>query len=223
MDQDEAFRRVWQAFRTSDHVEDGRQDTAEWRSHSGPFCMVMARVPAEALSPELAKVRAAMEQFPFIRIHPDGFLHVTIQELGFLTDTPGAPDEISPVRLEEFAHAAAHATAEREPFTVSLGGVNSFQDAVFLEVHDGGALQRLHARLFELAAIPRAPRYAYLPHATIGHYTEDAPSGHLAATFSPWRLTVFGQYRVEQVEIVTLRTDVPYPPLEPYAILPLGR
>jgi len=223
MDQDEAFRRVWQAFRTSDHVEDGRQDTEAWGSHAGPFCMVTVRVPAALLSPELAKVREAMAQFPFIRVHPDGFLHITIQELGFLTDTPSAADEVSPVRLEEFAHAASHATAERSPFTVSLGGVNSFQDAVFLEVHDGGALQRLHARLFELAAIPRAPRYAYLPHSTIGHYTADAPSAHLAATLSPWRLTVFGQFPVDQVEIVTLRTDEPSPPLETYAILPLGR
>ena len=53
--------------------------------------------------------------------------------------------------------------------------------------------------------MPRASRFAYLPHATIADYTAAAP---------------FGRFRVAEVEIVTLRLDKPYPPLESYAVIP---
>ena len=90
-------------------------------------------------------------------------------------------------------------------------------------MHDGDALEPLHARLLELAAIPRAPQFAYVPHLTVAHYTQDAPNHEVAAALSRWRTTVFGTIDVSEIEIATLRVDEPYPPLEPWAVLPLGR
>lgn len=222
MDQDEAYRRVWQAFRTLERLADGRHDTEDWRSHEGVYAVCAVRVPAVALRPALDECRTALAAYPFVRAHPDHFLHITLQELGFVCNAPGRPDEITPARLEEFATAAAAPVAEHRAFDVCLGGVNSFQDAAFLDVHDGGHCARLHGRLFELAAVPRAPRYAYLPHSTIAHYTADAPVAGLAATLARWRDVRFGTVRVTEVEIVTLRLDQPYPPLESYAVIPLG-
>jgi hypothetical protein len=103
-----------------------------------------------------------------------------------------------------------------------MGGVNSFQDAAFLEVHDGGAAARLHQRLLELAAVPRISRFAYLPHSTIAHYTASAPAIGLAERLAAWRDAPFGRFRAAEVEIVTLRLDEPYPPLESYAVIPFG-
>lgn len=220
--QDEAYRRIWQAFREATAVTDGRHDTDNWRGRSGPFALALIRVPASVLAPALDRFRAEVAPFPFVRVHPDGFHHITLQELGFLVHAPSGPDEINHVRLEEFAHAAASALGERGPFPVTLGGVNSFQDAAFLEVRDGGVLEPLHARLLELAAIPRAPRFAYVPHLTLAHYTGDAPNHHLAHALSHWRSVEFGAFEVTEVEIVTLRVDEPYPALEPWAVLPLG-
>ena len=68
--------------------------------------------------------------------------------------------------------------------------------------------------------MPRASRFAYLPHATIAHYTA-APAAGLAHG-CPWRDAPFGRFRATEVEIVTLRLDEPYPPLESYAVIPLG-
>ncbi|MGI9252258.1 MAG: 2'-5' RNA ligase family protein, partial [Thermomicrobiales bacterium] len=178
------------------------------------------RVPAAALQPELDRLRAALTPFPFIRLHPDGFLHITIQELGFLCEHPGRPDEISQTRLDEFVDAAAAVITERRPVEITLGGSNSFQDAVFLDVHDGNTLAPLQERLFDLAAIPRGQRYAYLPHCTVAHYTSNAPTTHLAATIGRWRETAFGRFTASQVDILTLRNDEPYPPLETWAVLP---
>ena len=222
MDQDEAYRRVWQRFRTFERLADGRHDTADWRSHEGVYAICVVRVPSATIRPAVDPCRAALAGYPFVRVHPDHFLHVSLQELGFVCDEPGRPDEITPARLEEFATAAAGPIAEHAPFEIALGGVNSFQDAAFLDVHDRGRCARLHHRLFELAAVPRAPRFAYLPHVTIAHYIADAPIGDLVATLARWRDVRFGTFRATQVEIVTLRLDEPYPPLEPYAIIPLG-
>ncbi len=221
MDQDEAYRRVWQMFRTFDRLADGRHDTEDWRSHEGYYAVCVIRVPAAALQPALDGCRAALAAYPWVRVHPDHFLHVTLQELGFVCDEPERPDEITPARLEELASAAAGPIGDRPAFELALGGVNSFQDAAFLDVDDGGQCARLHGRLFELAAIPRAPRFAYLPHATVAHYTAEAPADGMAAALARWRDVRFGTFRVSQVEIVTLRLDEPYPPLEPYAIIPL--
>ncbi|MDP9365853.1 MAG: 2'-5' RNA ligase family protein, partial [Chloroflexota bacterium] len=221
MDQDEAFRRVWQTFRTFDRLADGRHNTADWRSHEGQYALCVVRVPPNALDPRLDECRRALAAHPHVRMHPDRFLHISLQELGFVCETPGRPDEITRRRLEEFATSAVGAIAERAPFDVLLGGINSFQDAAFLDVHDGGACAQLHARLFELAGVQRSPRYAYLPHVTVGHYTAGAPADGLAADLAPWRDTRFAAFRATEIEIVTLRLDEPYPPLESYAVLPL--
>jgi 2'-5' RNA ligase len=218
----DAYRQVWQAFRALPATADGRHDTDDWRSRAGPFALALIRVPASALQPALDRLRGAIAGFPFVRVHPDGFHHVTLQELGFLVDRPGRPDEIGSGRLEEFAEAAAAVVAERPPFALRFGGANSFQDAAFLEVHDDGALTPLHARLLELAAIPRAPRFAYLPHLTVAHYAAAAPGHDIEAALSRWRTTPFGSLEVSAVEIALLRNDEPYPPLEPWAVLPLG-
>lgn len=221
MDQDEAYRRVWQTFRTFDRLADGRHDTPDWRSHPGVYAVCVVRVPPGALQPSLDRCRRALAVHPVVRVHPAAFLHITLQELGFVCDNPDRSDEITPGRLEEFANAAAGPIAERPPFDLTLGGANSFQDAAFLDVHDGGACARLHGRLFDLAGIQRTPRYAYLPHATVAHYTAAAPADGLAADLAAWRDTRFGAFRATEVEIVTLRLDEPYPPLESYAVLPL--
>lgn len=222
MDQDEAFRRVWQTFRTFGNLADGRHDGPAWRSHEGVYAVCVVRVPPPTLTAPLAECRAALAAYPFVRLHPDRFLHVSLQELGFVCERPERPDEITPERLEEFAGAAAGALADRAPFTVSLGGINSFQDAAFLDVHDDGVCGRLHARLFELAAVARSPRYAFLPHVTIAHYTAEAPIDGLAAELAQWRDVRFAAFPVHAVEIVTLRLDEPYPELEPYALIPLS-
>jgi 2'-5' RNA ligase len=217
-----AYRRIWQAFRQYQRLADGRHDTPEWRSHEGVFAACIVRVPAKALQPGLDELRDALQRYDFVRLHPDRFLHVMLQELGFVRDRPVARDEIGADRLHEFATAAAATVSAAPSFDIRLGGANAFQDAVFLDVHDRGACARLHARLHELATIRTTSRFAYLPHATIAHFTTDAPLGNLPAVIARWRDWRFGTIIVNEIEIVTLRVDDAYPELEPYAVIPLG-
>lgn len=216
------FDRVWDAFARSETTADGRHDTPYWRSHTGKYAACVIRVPAERLQPDLANLRGDLSRLDGVRIHPDHFLHVMLQELGFVLDQPRNPDELSSARLEEFAQAAVSAVSRLGPSTIAIGGANSFQDAVFLEVHPSESLHVMHERLFDLAAMPQASAYPYLPHCTIAHYDGSVPVLNALTVLSPWHDAICGEFEITEVEIVTLDPSVPYPDLESYAVIPLG-
>lgn len=220
--QREGFDRVWQGFLACRSLVDGRHDTGRWTGASGPFALALLRIAAADLEPALSDCRSALGHLPGLRLHPDAFLHVTLQELGFVVDDATGPDELTPVRLEEFAQSAVGPVSDRRPYQITIGGLNSFEDAPFLEIHDDGSTDALHTRLFELAAIPRGAQFAYLPHATIGHYLGDGRPADVAPAIEPFRDCTFGTLTVEAVEIVVLDPAETYPALRPYAIIPLG-
>lgn len=217
-----AYDRVWQSFQVASATADGRHDESRWREHAGPYAACVVRVDGNALQPELRALLGGIERLTGVRAHPRHFLHVMLQELGYLVDEPDHPDEISRARLEEFALSAIEPVSSMEPIEITLGGANAFQDAVFLEVGGGETLSRLHARLFDLAALPSIPEYPYLPHCTVAHFTGEIPAGEAASAIEPWRDQAFGAISISEVEIVTLDTRVTYPELLSYAVIPLG-
>jgi 2'-5' RNA ligase len=220
--QDASYRRVWQSFRGLTNVSDGRHDTPEWRAREGVFAVCVVRVPAETLQPALDEIRRGLALTQSTRIHPDHFLHVMLQEIGFVCKNPTRPDEIDQERLDEFVAQLPNALEGAPKFELRLGGANSFQDAVFLDVHDRGHCGRLHARLRELAGILSVPRFAYLPHATIAHFTAESPIDDLPALIGRWRDRRFGTFEVAQIEVVTLDVRLTYPRLQTYATYPLA-
>lgn len=220
--QDVAYKRIWTAFGYYPEVADGRHDTPEWQEAPGSFAICLIRVPAGVLQPSLDEFRRGLSAFPFVRSHPDHFLHISLQELGFLTDSPKQVDEISPARLDEFVTGATSSLSDAVPFDIGLGGANSFQDAAFLDVHDRGQCSRMHSRLRELAAVPSQPRFAYIPHCTVAHYTEDVAAPGLGETIARWRDRRFGSFTVYNLEVVSLDLSEPYPVLKTIAEIPLG-
>jgi 2'-5' RNA ligase len=213
---------VWEAFTRAPSTADGRHDTPRWRGSSGPYAACVVRVTADLLQPHLSAVRDHLQTLPEVRLHPDQFLHIMLQELGFVVGTPRQPDEISETRLEEFAQSIVELIASTRALPVTLGGVNTFQDAVFLEVRGGGPLSRLHERLFDLAALPSLPSYSYLPHCTIAHYDGTTPHDEAGSLIARWRNEVLGEFAITEAEIVTLEPNEPYPELRTYAAIPFG-
>ncbi len=212
--QDEAYRRIWQNLRTLDEVQDGRHDTPQWRTHDGPFVICCVRVPPASFGPELDRLREALASFPFARIHPGSFLHIPIQEIGFLAPTPLQRDELTATRLDEFIAQAQRPMLDFPKFPVVLGPMNSFADAAFLDVDDDGWLSRIHRRLRDFMAVAPSTRYPFVPHVTIAHYDRVAPIGNLPAALAEWRDLPLGEFTVDRVEIVTVNTQEAFPPLE---------
>ena len=215
-----AYERVWDSFQQSGVIEDGRHDTPRWCAQSGPYAACIIRVPTEVLQPNLSIFREELAGLSGERLHPDHFLDIMLQELGFVVELPRHPDELSAARLEEFAQAATEPVSRMSTFSMRLGGANSFQDAVFLDAKGSLRLLGLHERLFDLAAIPRAPDYPYLPHCTLAHYDGTTPHEEARALIGPWRNVDFGEFQVTEVEVVTLDTSEPYPELATYAVIP---
>lgn len=218
----DAYQRVWDAFQRSETTDDGRHDTPHWRAHAGPYAFCVVRIPTELLQPRLNALRGDLARLHGLRLHPDHFLHITLQELGFVVAAPGQADEISVARLEEFAQAAAGSISSLAPFDIAIRGANSFQDAVFLDIGRGERLTLMHERLFELAAIPAVPAYAFLPHCTIAHYDGGTSPRDAVSVLATWRNETLGEFTVAEVEIVTLDPRDAYPELQSYAVIPLG-
>lgn len=217
----DAYLRVWQSFLASAVTADGRHDAARWREHVGPYAACIVRVPEDAWQPAFSAFLTALDCLSAVRVHPPYFLHIMLQELGYVSEDARQPDEVSPPRLEEFALAAIEPIANAPPISIALGGANAFHDAVFLEIRGGGALAQLHNRLFDLAASPHVPEFSYLPHCTVAHFTGITPSSRTAKAIEPWRARIFGEFTVSEVEIVTLDTRDIYPELKTYAAIPL--
>ena len=218
-----SFQRVWEEFQRSKSTVDGRHDTARWRAHDTPYAACIIRIHAAVLNPGLAILRGKLAELGGVRLHPDHFLHIMLQELGFVVEVPRQPDEISTARLEEFAQTIVEPIANTRAFSVSLGGANSFQDAVFLDVRGARPLARLQERLFDLAAMPTVPSYSYLPHCTIAHYDGSTPCDEAVSALAPWRNEVLGEFAISEAEIVTLDPHEAYPELVTYAAIPFGR
>lgn len=217
-----AYGRVWASFQAASSTADGRHDTPLWRDSRGIYAACVIRIPAPVLQPALDALREALGQLPGARLHPDYFLHIMLQEIGFMVDVPRRSDEVSPDRVEEFAHAAVEPIAALSPLRLSFSAANAFEDAVFLEVGGGDRLVKLHDRLFDLAAIATPPNYAYLPHCTVAHFDGTTPVTPACHTIENWRHSEFGTITVDEIEIVTLDPTETYPHLETYAVIPLG-
>src|SRR4051812_3732825 len=136
--QESGFKRMWQAFTGYPTLADGRHDDANWRAHNGRFAGCLIKIPASALEPNLEAFRNAVRPLEQARLHPDHFLHIMIQEIGFVCRTPQGPDEISIERFDELGSALSTALTDMDAFDITIRGVNSFEDAAFLEVHDAG-------------------------------------------------------------------------------------
>jgi 2'-5' RNA ligase len=221
--QDSAYRRHWQAFSRYPTLADGRHDDETWRAHNGRFACCLIRVPADSLKPGLDELRTALAAHGRARLHPDHFLHIMIQEIGFTTTHPTRQDELTFDRFDELTTAFSSALRDISPFQISVGSANSFEDAAFLEVQDGGRCSAVHGRLREVAAVPMIPRYAYLPHITIAHYLGSFDSMDTLRTLQRYRNVEFGKFEVTEIEIATLRVDIDYPPIHSVRKISLKR
>ena len=212
--QDEAFRRVWQNLRTVTEVRDGRYFTDAWRSHPGPFVMCLVRVPVSGFGPQFDVVREALQPFPFVQYVPNDFLHIPVQEIGFVNEHPTSRHELPRARVDEFIAMAERPLLDFPRFPLVLGPVNSFADSAFLDVTDGGWLSRIHRRLLDFVPLTPSQRFPYLPHMTLAHYIESAPIGNLPAVLAEWRDLELGSFIVDEVDVVSLDTQVEFPPFE---------
>lgn len=221
-EQDASYLRIWSQLRQIERVADGRHDTSNFLNRSGDLVIVCARVDTSVLQPVFMDLRKAIAEIDYVRLVPPSTFNITVQELGYLSAQPASRDEITQQWLDEYLEQCELSLRDFRPFEVTLGGVNSYADAAFLDVHDNGWFSRIHEVLVDFVSQPPRTRYPYLPEMVIAQYTRSAPIGRLVSTLTPFRDVTYGSFRVDHIDVLRIPTTEPF--AEPVLVrsYPLG-
>lgn len=203
-------------------LEHGGHTDPEWRGgHSLSACFV-APVEFSRVRERIEPLRDALRPFPFVSLHPDHFMHITLCVLGFLVPEPEEQSEVSREHLARMEHNAREALGSFPAFSARLENLNAFPGAAFVEVHDGGMLERLREVLCRSCGfhVPEGPTHLTLAYfqAAEGSRVPDA----LISAIESHREWPVGEIRVERVEITLLDLSRQYPEPETIAEIPLG-
>ncbi len=212
---------MWDRFVSEGTLEFGGHMDPGWQDGHTLSASFIVPVGASSLKPRLEPLRNALRPLPFVSLHPDYFMHITLLPLGFLVPEPEAENEIAPARLTEVETKARHALEEFPAFEIELANLNAFPGAAFIEVYDGGMLDALRDRLCESCGLasPNGP-----PHLTLAYF--QAPDGTpvpegLIPAIRQFRIWPVGTVPVDHVELTLLDLRSDYPEPERIARIPL--
>ncbi len=218
----EEYDRVWERFVEERRLESGGHTDPDWQEGHKLSASLVVPVEASRFHERLEPLREALRPIPFVSLHPDHFMHITLVLLGFLVDEPGEEDEVSRERLQEIEKRARIALSDVPAFTVRLVNLNAFPGAAFIEVHDGGMIGMLRDTLCTGCGLkkPQGP-----PHLTVAYFQApdgtDAPE-ELIFAIARYRDWPIGELEVENVEMTLLNLRSEYPEPETLTRIPLG-
>ena len=217
------YAEVWECFVRERRLEFGGHKDPGWRRGHALSASFMIPVEAARFRERLEPLREALRPFPFVSLHQDHFLHITVLLLGFLVEEPDEEDEVSRGRLEEIEDSARRALSDFPAAKIRLANLNAFPGAAFIEVHDGGMLDGLRDVLCGSCGLrkPSGP-----PHLTIAYF--QAPDGtpapeELVCAIARYRDWPVGEFVVESVEMTLLDLRLDYPEPETLAKIPLKK
>ena len=213
---------VWERFVRERRLEFGGHMDPAWQEGHGLSASLILPGEASRFHERLEPLREALRPFPFVSLHPDCFMHITLMLLGFLVDEPENENEISRERLQEIEDRARAALSDFPAFTVNLANLNVFPGAAFVEAHDKGMLDRLRDALSVSCGLkkPSGP-----PHLTLAYF--QAPDGtnapeDLVSAIARYRNWPIGEITVDNVEMTMLDLHSDYPTPKTLARIPLG-
>ena len=217
------YAEVWERFVGERRLEFGGHTDPEWREGHALSASFVIPVEASRFRERLEPLREALRPFPFVSLHPDHFMHITLVLLGFLVEKPKEAGEVSRERLEEIEASARLALSGFPAFPVRLANLNAFPGAAFVEVQDDGMLDRLRDTLCASCGLqrPQGP-----PHLTLAYFhAQDGtpPPEELATTIARYRDWEIGTFAVESVEMTVLDLGLDYPEPDTLAEIPLKK
>jgi 2'-5' RNA ligase len=217
------YEEVWERFVRERRLEFGGHMDPAWSEGHKLSASFMIPVPASRFRARLERLRDALRPFPFVSLHPDHFMHITLLLLGFLVKEPEEEGEVSRERLGEIAASARPTLSGFPAFTLRLANLNAFPGAAFVEVHDDGMLDRLRDALCASCGLerPSGP-----PHLTLAyfHARDGTPAPEeLVSAISRYRDWEVGEVAVGSVEMTLLDLRLDYPEPETLSEIPLKK
>src|SRR5215213_3794077 len=212
----------WARFVREHRLEFGGHMDPDWQGGHRLSASLVVPGDAQRFHERLEPLREALRPFPFVSLHPDHFMHITLVLLGFLVDDPREENEVSRERLRNIEKRARIALSDFPAFTVGLANLNAFPGAAFIEAHDGGMLDMLRDALCSSCDLKKPPGP---PHLTVAYFQApdgtDAPE-ELICTIARYRDWPIGEILVENVEMTLLDLRLDYPEPATLALMPLG-
>jgi RNA 2',3'-cyclic 3'-phosphodiesterase len=218
------YAEVWERFVRERRLEFGGHMDPSWREGYALSASFSIPVEASRFRERLEPLRDALGPFPFVSLPPDHFMHITLLLLGFLVDEPEEEDEVSRERCREIEEAARRTVSGFPAFTVRLANLNAFPGAAFVEVHDGGMLDRLRDALRWSCGLEKKPSGPL--HMTLAyfHAPDSTPAPEeLVNAISRYRDWIVGDLAVESVDMTALDLRLDYPEPETLAKIPLKK
>lgn len=216
------YDEVWERFVRERRLEFGGHTDPGWGGGHTLSASLIVPVEASRYRERLEPLRDALHPFPFVSLHPDHFMHITLLLLGFPVEEAEGENEVSRERLRGIEAGARQALSGLRAFTVRLANLNAFPGAAFVEVHDGGMLNALREALSIGCGLERVQGP---PHLTLAYF--QAPDGTpvpnaLISAIERYRDWPVGEVAVDGAEmtLLDLRTDYPKPGT--LARIPLG-
>ena len=216
------YAEIWERFKRERRLEFGGHTDPEWQDGHAVSASFVAPVEAPHLREGLKPLRDALRPFPFVSLHPDHFMHLTLLPLGFLVPKPKDENELSRERLEELEAQAREALAGFPAFEVDLANLNVFPGAAFVEARDGGMLEKLRDAVCERCELEKPPGPLHLTLAYLQEADGALAPNEFVAAVERYRDWPVGKFSIERVEITLLNLrSSSYPELETFARIPL--
>ncbi len=216
------YAAAWERFVAERRLEFGGHRDPNWRDGHTLSASLVVPVETERFRDRLEPLREALRPFPFVSLHPDNFMHITLLLLGFLTPEPKKGNEISPERLQQIEIAARRVLEGFPAFPAELANLNAFPGAVFVEVHDREVLKGLRSAICSGCQLEEPPGP---PHLTLAYF--QVPDGTAApealiSTIGRFREWPVGEIQVDRVRLTLLDLRSEHPDPETLAEMPLS-
>lgn len=216
------YDQVWRNFTSERYLEFGGHMDPDWQDGHTLSASLIVPVDIEPLLPRIEPLRETLKDMPFVSLHPDHFMHITLLMLGFLVPEPEKENEISTERLLEIEMECKEILLDFPAFQVELANLNAFPGAAFVEVYDRGKLDELRDALCEGCNLKATEG---LPHLTLAyfHAPNGSPApGELVSGIAGFRKWPIGEIPVDRVDLTLLDLNSEYPEPERLAQMPLA-
>lgn len=154
------------------------RDFPEWHQGRPQYALWAVLPQSPALEHRIALARTGLRDILLPDYHRAA--HVTVEVCGFPSGQARNPDDFDQARLA--AQLGALSKARVAPFELSIGGLDSFATAPYLEVGDDGSLARLRAAMGDRGI--SGDGFEFVPHITLGLYGVAASRGELLERFA---------------------------------------
>jgi 2'-5' RNA ligase len=186
-----------------------------WTKGRNQYLTFHVRIRDEELIEKIVAIQSRLSTISCVAPFPKDYFHISVAGLGFLAESEEYEDDVLIENLQRIINQAREVFQSFSKFEVFLSRLNIFPDVVFVEVHDGGRIEKIFRGLQTIPEI-RNRKFGYtsfLPHISIMHFQKNEDFTRLISYLEKLRDTKFGKMTVNSIELVNAHLFKKYPKL----------